>query len=283
MSRTVTALYDTRAEAESAKQRLEGSFDTDSVKIIDQSSHGDDADRGSFLSNTFGSHDDRHAYDEGIRRGSFLLCAEVDSDEDEQRIVSVLEQTSSVDLDQRQTDWRNDGWQPHSGAQNFSQAGSFDQSGSDLSNATERATQEEHIPIVEEQLRVGKRTVSHGGARVRSYVEEVPVEESVSLREEHVSVERRPVDQRLGAADLKDESLFRDRTIEMTETAEEAVVDKEARIKEELVISKTATEHTEQVHDTVRHTEVDVDEGLTGTDRTSPTGNPGAFGFDKNR
>jgi uncharacterized protein (TIGR02271 family) len=277
-------MYDTRAEAETAKQRLESSFDTDSIKIIDQNSHGDDAERGSSLSSMFGSHDDRHTYDEGIRRGGFLLCAEVDSDEDENRIVSVLEETSSVDLDQRQSDWRNDGWQPRSEAQGYSQAGLAGQSGAQgLTGHSERASQEEHIPIVEEELHVGKRTVSRGGARIRSYVEEVPVEESINLREEHVSVERRTVDQPLGAADLKDESLFRDRTIEMTETAEEAVVDKEARIKEELVVSKTATEHTEQVHDTVRHTEVDVDEGLTGSDRSSSERDGGAFGFDNKR
>jgi uncharacterized protein (TIGR02271 family) len=276
-------LYDSRAEAESAKQRLESSFDTDSIKIVDQNSHGDDADRGSWLGSIFGSHEDRHTYDEGIRRGSFLLCAQVDNDEDENRIVSVLEQTGSVDLDQRQSDWRNDGWQPKSSMQG-SQSASMGQSGSQgIASSGAQAMQEEHIPIVEEELRVGKRTVSRGGARVRSYVEEVPVEESVNLREEHVSVERRPVDQRLGAADMKDESLFRDRTIEMTETAEEAVVAKEARVKEELVVSKTATEHTEQVHDTVRHTEVDVDEGMAGNDRSSTDRGSGAFGFDKNR
>jgi len=282
MSRTVTALYDTRAEAESAKQRLETGFDTDSVKIIDQSSHSDNADRGSSLSSMFGSHDDRHTYDEGIRRGGFLLCAEVDSDEDEDRIVSVLEETSSVDLDQRQSDWRNDGWQPRAEPQGLSQAGSLGQSDT-RPLGSDRTSQEERIPIVEEQLQVGKRTVSRGGARVRSYTEEVPVEESVNLREEHVSVERRPVDQQLGAADLKDESLFSDRTVEMTETAEEAVVSKEARVKEELVVSKTATERTEQVHDTVRHTEVDVDEGLAGSDRTSSDRSARGSDFDGNR
>ena len=279
MSRTVTALYDSRAEAESAKQRLAGSVDADSIKIIDQSSQNDDAERGSWLSNMFGSHDDRHTYDESLRRGSFLLCAKVDSDEDEDRIVSLLEQTGSVDLDQRHSEFRSQGWQPQTQSQGVAQASSFGQSAS----IGESATQEEHIPIVEEQLRVGKRTVSRGGAHVRSYVEEVPVEESVSLREEHVNVERRPVDQRLGAADLKDDNLFRERNIEMTETAEEAVVDKEARVKEELVVSKTATERTEQIHDTVRHTEVDVDEGQTDRNPASSNRDPGALGFDRNR
>jgi stress response protein YsnF len=112
---------------------------------------------------------------------------------------------------------------------------------------TERSTTvaEEHIPIVEEQLRVGKREVNRGGARVRSYVREVPVHEQVSLREEHVSVERRPVNETLRAGELNGGDAFQERNIEMTETAEEAVVAKEARVKEELVVRKTAEEHVE--------------------------------------
>src|SRR5437764_3366736 len=49
------------------------------------------------------------------------------------------------------------------------------------------------IPVVEEQLKVGKREVQRGGVRVFSRVVETPVNESVNLREEHVNVERRPV------------------------------------------------------------------------------------------
>src|SRR5215208_5245795 len=63
--------------------------------------------------------------------------------------------------------------------------------------------------------------------RVRSYVVETPVQEQVNLREEHVSVERRPVDRAASPGD----NLFRERTIEAEERAEEAVVAKEARVK----------------------------------------------------
>ncbi|HEX8062397.1 MAG TPA: DUF2382 domain-containing protein [Allosphingosinicella sp.] len=62
---------------------------------------------------------------------------------------------------------------------------------------------EERIPIVEEELRVGKREVERGGARVRSYVTETPVSEQVNLREEHVSVERRPVDREVSQSELQ--------------------------------------------------------------------------------
>jgi hypothetical protein len=56
-----------------------------------------------------------------------------------------------------------------------------------------------------------------------------------------------------------------ERQIDMTETSEEAVVGKEARVREELVVRKTAEERSEQVQDTVRHTEVDVDDGVRDT------------------
>ena len=61
-----------------------------------------------------------------------------------------------------------------------------------VSPASGHGEQEEVIPVAEEELRVGKREVSGGRVRVRSYVVETPVQEQVSFREEHVSVERRP-------------------------------------------------------------------------------------------
>jgi hypothetical protein len=51
--------------------------------------------------------------------------------------------------------------------------------------------------------------------------------------------------------------------------AEEAVVQKVAQVREEVVVSKTLEQRTEQIDDTVRKTEVEVDEGKSGS----------AFGF----
>ena len=89
------------------------------------------------------------------------------------------------------------------------------------------------------------------------------MQEQVTLREEHVRVERRPADRPVAAGD---DALFRERTIEATESAEEAVVSKEARVTEEVVVRKTAEERTETVSDTVRRTEVEVEDqrGRTG-------------------
>ena len=121
---------------------------------------------------------------------------------------------------------------------------------------TGRMGDDEVIPVVEERLRVGKRDVNLGRVRVRSYVVETPVSEDVSLRSDRVEIERRPVDRALDAGD----AAFTDRVIEAEEHAEEAVIQKEARVTEEIGLRKTSEEHTETVSDTVRHTEVEVED-----------------------
>jgi stress response protein YsnF len=83
--------------------------------------------------------------------------------------------------------------------------------------------------------------------------------EEVRLREERVEIERRPVNEVLSATRANTDDLLTERTVEMRETGEEAVVDKQARVKEELVVRKRADERVERIDDSVRHTEVDVD------------------------
>jgi len=112
------------------------------------------------------------------------------------------------------------------------------------------------IPIIEENLEVGKRQVNTGGVRVRSRIIERPVEESVRLREERVNVERNTVDRAATEADLRN---FQERDIEMVERAEVPVVNKEARVVEEVSIAKNVEERSETIKDTVRRTEVEVE------------------------
>lgn len=126
-----------------------------------------------------------------------------------------------------------------------------------LAASAATATGEIAIPIAEEQLVVGKRNVDAGGVRVYRRIVEIPVEESVSLREEHINIERRPVDRAVTQADLAQGG---ERVIELTETAEEAVVGKSARVVEEVLVGKEVSEHTERIQDTVRHTEVEIEE-----------------------
>jgi uncharacterized protein (TIGR02271 family) len=123
------------------------------------------------------------------------------------------------------------------------------------------------IPVVEEQLEVGKREVELGKVQVSAHVVEKPVSETVTLREEHAAIERRPVNRPASEADL---AAMKGETIEIRETAEKAVVSKSARVVEEVVVGKEATSSTQQVSDTVRKTVVEVerdsDSSLLGGD-----------------
>lgn len=128
---------------------------------------------------------------------------------------------------------------------------------SSLAGSQQRDTNTAAIPVVQEQLKVGKREVQRGGVRVFSRVVETPVNESIGLREEHVNVQRRAVDEPISTTDA---TAFKEQSIEMRETAEEAVVEKSARVVEEVMINKEVSQREQQIHDTVRHTEVEVEQ-----------------------
>jgi len=189
-----------------------------------------------------------HAYAEGIRRGGTLVTVRT-----EQRFVDtavhILDDDGTVDMDQRTTSWRNEGWTGrYAGA----------------SSSSVRPEHSGSIPVVEEELKVGKRQVFGGRVRVHSHVVEKPVQEQVSLTEERVRVERHPVDRPATSADR----LMQDRTIEATERRQEAVVSKDAKVKEEVRLRKDTDRHTETVRDTVRNTKVEVDDSRGQRPRT---------------
>jgi uncharacterized protein (TIGR02271 family) len=224
------------------------------------------ASRTSELSSLAIPNEDRAVLHENIRRGGAVLHAEV-PEEKFQAVADALETAGALDIEEREAAWRREGWTGWSGA--ATPTGS--------TAATTGATRdigatgaEERIPIIEERVNIGKRQTEHGRVRVRSYVVETPVQEQVTLHQERVQVERHPVDRPAAAGD----DAFRERTIEATETTEEAVVAKEARVKEEVVVRKEAEERTETVRDTVRRTEVKVEDerGRTGkTERRDRT------------
>jgi uncharacterized protein (TIGR02271 family) len=286
MSRTITALFDTRADADAGRQRLlDANLHADNVKIHDKSSLGATAysspsEPGMWASvdNAFLPYEDRHVYEEGVRRGGFLLIADVDDDRADEA-VRVLNEShvQSIDIDERANQWKSEGWTPPAtglgmagmggaGMQQSPSMSSMSAQSANLQGSTartdslQRDTTTQSIPVVEEQLKIGKREVERGGVRVYSRIVETPVNESIELREEHVDVQRRTVDKPISATD----AAFKEQSIEMRETAEEAVVQKSARVVEEVTISKEVNERQEQIHDTVRHTEVEV-ERLDGT------------------
>ena len=121
----------------------------------------------------------------------------------------------------------------------------------------------ETIPVIEEELQVGKREVEKGGIRLRTRIVENEVKENVNLREEKIHIERTPVDRPANVSDLREEQ------VEFTERAEVPVVSKEARVVEEISLNKEVTEKEETIQDTVRHTKVDVDRTTGENDNIS--------------
>ena len=137
------------------------------------------------------------------------------------------------------------------------------------------ATADDTIELVKESLVVGKREVEQGGTRITSRVVETPVEEQVRLRQERVVVDRRPINRPLTgvAADA-----FRARTLTASARSEEAVVSKDVRVVEEIGLHKESTERVETVRDTVRETQLDVQQipaSATTTRTATTTAAPG--------
>jgi uncharacterized protein (TIGR02271 family) len=125
---------------------------------------------------------------------------------------------------------------------------------------------DEVIPLAEEQLDVGKRVVDRGTTRIRRYVTETPVERTVDLHGERVTVERRKP---LGTTGAPGSGAFEERTVEVRETEEVPVTEKTARVAEEVVVHREGTDRTETVRDTVRREQADVtrDDDRARTDR----------------
>jgi len=213
--------------------------------------------------------EDAHVYAEGVRRGGSVLSVQVDSQDEANRVAQIMSDYNVVDIDRRGQEYRQSGWSRFDDT-----AGPYDASttthGSNVAATPARNIDqagEMRVPVVEEEVRVGKRAVEGGGVRVVHRVEETPVNEQVTLRDEKVTVDRRPVDRELSSGEV--DAAFRDGdVVEVRERAEEAVVDKQARVVEEVVIRKDAQERTENVQDTARRTDVEV-EKLQGTTRTS--------------
>ena len=124
------------------------------------------------------------------------------------------------------------------------------------------------IPIVEEHVEIGKRRVESSGATVRTSVEEKPVEKEVTLREEHVSVDRKAANRHATEKDL--EALERSGNTEVRVVREEPVIRKESRVVEDVVIGKDVRERKETIHEKERKSKVNVDTREAASDPGTP-------------
>jgi uncharacterized protein (TIGR02271 family) len=195
--------------------------------------------------------DERGVYSESVRRGSTIVVVNTD-DQMLDRAADVLNNAGAVDVDRRHAQYRASGYKQ------FDQKAPLyneDQTRTETQNYTNQG--EVALPVIEEQLNVGKRVVQRGGVRVHTRVTERPVEAAVNLREENVTVERHNVDRAATDADF---AAIKEGEFTVTTKAEVPVVSKEANVVEEVVVGKNVTEREETVRDTVKRTDVEVEE-----------------------
>jgi len=269
MASTVVGLFESRSEAEAALNDLVGSgFSRGDIDL--KAAGGGTGDDGLIreLEGEGVPAADARLYAEGVQAGDALEIAHT-SDDRAAMAQDIMNRHGALDI--------HDAFTQRGGTQTTGMAtgaGVAAASAKTTANTamntamntagTKNVQGETVIPIVEEELAVGKRQIQRGGVRVFQRVEERPVSEQVTLREEHVTVQRHAVDRAVTGAD----TAFREGTIEVTETSEVPVVSKEARVVEEVVVGKTATDRVETVQDTVRRTDVEVEE-VTGTATTT--------------
>jgi stress response protein YsnF len=236
-----------------------------------------------FFSNLFDDDDETERYSTVARKGT-IISVHAETSEVAERAAEIMDECGAVDVDERANQYEISS----SGAarimsnessgneydKSLRSSGSISNESSDTmrSEMTDRTSDDNDtnrsIPVIEEELHVGKREVERGGMRLRSRIIERPVEESLRLREEHVTIDRTPVNRPASEADF---NTFREGEIEVRERSEIPVVNKEARVVEEVNVRKDVREREETVRDTVRKTDVEVeslDDNMSETTKT---------------
>ncbi len=127
------------------------------------------------------------------------------------------------------------------------------------------AEDELRIPVMEEELTATVREQEAGAVRIEKRVVEEDRVLEVPVTDEQIRVERRIVDRPVSASETQ---AFEEIVIDVPVTTEQVELQKQARVAEEIVVSKEATQRTEQVSGTVRREEVYVDEDATLIDDT---------------
>jgi uncharacterized protein (TIGR02271 family) len=197
---------------------------------------------------------DEQAYEQHAQAGKAVISVLVEDDAKIHQAVTLVTAHHPIEMEEQTEELKaqsspetGSGYSPHAGL-----AGSTAETGV-AAEAKPSSAAEEVIPLAEENLEIGKRTVDRGTTRVRRYVVERPVERDVALRGQRVTIERRrPIETSVPG------HAFEERTVEVRETEEVPVVEKTARVVEEVAIRKEETERTEKVRDTVRREEVEV-------------------------
>lgn len=274
MSNTLVGVFDNYEQAQAAvKSLVESGVNYSDINVVrhDESSNGYMSYRGAneaeftkgqslgkrvanYFDSIFGTDindDERGYYSEFVRRGSVLVTVDT-SDSNHDKIADVLNEGGAVDYNRRVAQYRASGYTKYD-----ENAPAYTRQQTDDEYRRFADQGEIAIPVIEENLQVGKQVVQRGGVRIHTRVTERPVEETVRLREETVNVQRRAVDRPVSEGDV---AAVREGDFTVKTHGEEAVVAKDARVVEEVVVGKQVHERDEVVRDTVKRTDVEVNE-----------------------
>jgi hypothetical protein len=177
-SRTITAVYDNEATALQACEQLIGSgVAADDVRIVNKNLSRSDADKSMWesLADLLIIDTDRPLYDESLRRGGYLLTTRV-NDEMRDEVISMLDQTGPIDLDERSQQWRTEGWSPDGLGAPASMHGYAPGAGPTTESVAQQlrdqtqARQDQTRDEARREKGGWSRESARGSARVRSYV-----------------------------------------------------------------------------------------------------------------
>lgn len=247
----IVTLYDTEQHADAARRDLEAAgFMPNEISTITNKTVGSGTQlREAGLWHRLFGHDidEREAiiYGRTVESGGAVLTVRV-PESDVSRAMRILNAHNVVDVQNRAAQQGLISESKASPAQTTSAMGA--------AKVTSERGGEEVLALAEEEINVGKRQVERGTTRIRRFITEKPVEAQVNLHEEHVEVIRRAITDPGYVRNIE----WADKTVELTETAEEPVVSKTAHVVEEVVIRKEGADHVETIRDKVRRQQVDV-------------------------
>lgn len=263
----IVTMFSTLAQAEGAKRSLiKAGFAEHDIDVISGErlkSEGHEARHPSFWQRLFGEtvdEEQRGVYEDAINSGSVVLTLRA-KEEQLPRAYSILDAHDTGDFQSTSASGlaQDDGYTV-STTQTTTTTGLVDDDASSpttpiRTSLTGDESEEEVLRLAEERLEVGKRLVSEGTTRVRRYTVTDQVSEDISLREQHADIFRRSTGDLAATGDVD----WDEKTIEVAETHEQPVINKTAHIKEEVVVRKDQSDRVENVTDSVRRQEVDIE------------------------
>ncbi len=128
--RAVTAFFDDRAAAQTAIDDLVAAgvargriilVEGGPEPVAGEAVPSRDKGLWDAVKDLFRADEDRHAYGEGLRRGGFLLSVRTEA-ADQDGVIGILDREGAVDLDERQSGWELEGWDPVRAAADFGHA-----------------------------------------------------------------------------------------------------------------------------------------------------------------